>query len=96
MIFQYRSFSFSLARPKPEKECKVVPLINEAAIPVEAVTWTSFFVLFRMCLIISFRRCDFPVPVHPFTKKNTTKFKRNNVNKIAKKKKTTTTNQQNQ
>lgn len=65
-----RISGFSNASPTPPNECKVVPPMLQAAIPVDAVTamasglFTCFF--FRPAMI-SRSRTDLPVPVGPLS-----------------------------
>lgn len=66
LIFFARSSAGSRARPTPPKECNVVPLMLQAAIPVEAVTATAsgdFECLDRSVRMISRSRTDLPVPI---------------------------------
>mmetsp|Transcript_17444 Transcript_17444/g.29307 ORF Transcript_17444/g.29307 Transcript_17444/m.29307 type:complete len:299 (+) Transcript_17444:449-1345(+) len=62
-----RSSLVSRPRPMPEKECNVVPPTFTAAIPVDAVTATTFPLPLSTILRYS-TTTDFPVPAPPLTK----------------------------
>ena len=66
LIFPTSCLGSSIPSPTPPNECRVVPPMLHAAMPVEAVTATASGAVtnfFRSAAIISLSKTDLPVPV---------------------------------